>query len=134
VNWLDVKREVTDAIGSVDRLRGRARHYSARKVTPPAYFIDLPDGMTLHAAGDMSRWVVPFSVVVGAVDAESSEIELSEFIDESGPRSVVRAVEDHLYVACSVVTVTGIEPVAMTIGGVQYLGALFSSDIAGKGR
>jgi hypothetical protein len=134
MNWLAVKREVTDAIGSVDRLRGRARHYSVRKITPPAYFVDLPEAMNLHVAGDMSRWTVPFSVVVGAVDAESSEIELSEFTDELGPRSVVRAVEDHLYVACSVVTVTSIEPVSMTIAGIQYLGALFSSDIAGKGR
>lgn len=134
MNWLAVKREITDAVGSVDRLRGRARHYSARKITPPAYFLDLPDIMTLHQAGDMSRWRLTFSVAVGAVDAESSEIELSEFIDESGPRSVIRAVEDHLYVACSVVVVTEVEPAAMTIGGVQYLGAMFSSDITGKGR
>lgn len=134
MNWLAVKREVADAIGSIDRLRGRARHYSVRKVTPPAFFVDLPEAMTLHVAGDMSRWTVPFSVVVGAIDAESSEAELSDYVDESGPRSVIRAVEDRIYTACSVVTIMKVEPVSMTIAGVQYLGALFTADIAGKGR
>ena len=136
MSWLDIKREISDAIGSIDRLRGRAYHYSARKVNPPAFLVDLPERFVPHATygGGMSRWTIPFTVVVGAVHAESSEAELSEFMDVEGPRSVIQAVEHYLYTSCSGVTVTGVEPVAMTFGGVQLLGALFSSDIAGKGR
>lgn len=134
--WGDFKRELTEAVGSVDRLRGRGQHYSVRKVTPPAFLVDLPEDMNPHGTyqGGQGLWKVPFSVVVGAVLAESSEDELAEFIDDRGPRSVIRAVEDHLYATVSFVVVSRVEPVAMTFSGVQYLGALFSSDVVGKGR
>lgn len=131
-----MKREIAEAIGTVDRLRGRAQHYSVRKLTPPAFLIDLPEEMNPHGTyqGGLSKWRVPFSVVVGAHQQESSEIELAEFTDEEGSRSVVRAVEDRIYTACSSLTVTQIVPVVMTFAGVQYLGALFSSDVVGKGH
>lgn len=135
MRWLDVKAEITEAIASVDRLRGRAYHYSVRKLTPPAFLIDLPEEMNPHGAyrGGLSTWKVPFSVVVGSHQQESSEIELAEFTDEEGPRSVIRAVEDRQYTACSSVMVAQVQPVVMTFAGVQYLGALFSSDVTGKG-
>jgi hypothetical protein len=130
--WGEFKRELTEAIGSVDRLRGRGHHYSVRKVTPPAFLVDLPEEMLPHGAyGDgMQQWRVPFSVVVGAVLAESSEDELAEFVDLKGPRSVIRAVEDRIYTAADTVTVVRVEPAVMTFSGVQYLGALFESDVA----
>lgn len=136
MRWLDVKLEITEAIGSIDRLRGRAHHYSVRKLTPPAFLIDLPEEMNPHGAyeGGLSTWTVPFCVVVGAVLAESSEAALAEFTDEDGPRSVIRAVEDRIYTSCSGVVVTQVRPAAMTFAGVQFLGAEFSSDVTGKGR
>lgn len=136
MRWMDLKGEIVEAIGAVDRLRGRAHHYSVRKLVPPAFLIDLPEEMNPHGAyqGGLSTWRVPFSVVVGAHQQESSEIELAEFTDEEGPRSVIRAVEDRAYTACSSITVAQITPVVMTFAGVQYLGALFSSDVVGKGR
>lgn len=136
MRWSALKAEMTEAIGVVDRLRGRAQHYSVRKVTPPAFLIDLPEEINPHGTyrGGMSTWRVPFSVVVGSHQQESSEMELAEFTDEEGDRSVIRAVEDRLYTACSSITVVQVVPVVMTFAGVQYLGAMFSTDVVGKGR
>lgn len=134
--WLDVKREVAEAIGGIDRLRGRAHHYSVRSVKPPAFIVDLPDeDVVFHAAyqDGMTVMPVPFSVVVGGVDQESAEAELSEYLAESGPRSVKAAVEGRRYTACSDVTVNSARPVVMTFGSVQYLGILFSAEATGRG-
>lgn len=132
---MDVKAEITEAVSLVDRLRGRAYHYSVRKLTPPAFLIDLPEEMNPHGAykGGLSTWKVPFSVVVGSHQQESSEIELAEFTDEEGPRSVIRAVEDRQYTACSSVMVMQARPVVMTFAAVQYLGAEFDTIVVGKG-
>lgn len=135
--WKNVKREIAAALASVPTLT-KSYHYSARKITPPAFIVDMPEEIAYHGSYDGGQgrlWAarIPFTVVVGAVDAESSEDELSGYLEESGPTSVLAAVEGHLYTSCSTVTVMRAEPAAVTFAAVQYLGALFSSDVVGGG-
>jgi hypothetical protein len=135
--WLAIKGEIADAVGSIDRLRGRSFHYSTRKIPgPPAFIVHLPEVMTPHGTyqSGMTMWTIPFTVVVGSISQESSEVELAHFIDESGPRSVIRAVEDRVYTSCSGVVVQTVEPTELTFAGAQYLGATFTSEVSGKGR
>jgi len=131
----DVRKQIEQALESIDRLRGRSYHYTARKVVPPGSIVELPERGGPHEAygRGMALWVVPFTVVVGAVDAQASEDQLSEYLDGSGPRSVVARVESYPYTAFDDLTVTGFEMMAMTFAGVPLLGATFTSEVVGRG-
>lgn len=131
----DVRHQIAEALGSIDLLRGRAHPFTVRKVSPPAAFVELPERGGPHETygRGMAIWVVPFTVVVGNLDAQSSEEQLSDYLDGSGPRSVVSRVESYPYTACDVVTVTGFELMVVTIGSSNLLGCTFTTDVIGKG-
>lgn len=139
--WKNVKRDIAGALASVPTLAGRSYHYAVRKVAPPAFIVDLAEEIAYHGSyggGQSSTgrlWAarIPFTVVVGAIDAESSEDELSDYLEESGPTSVLAAVEGYRYSSCSSVTVMRAEPAVVTFASIQYLAALFSSDVVGGG-
>lgn len=131
----DVREQISQALQSIDRLAGRGYHYTARKVTPPAAIVELPERGGPHESygRGMALWVVPFTVVVGAIDAQSSEEQLSEYLDGGGPRSVIARVESYPYTAFDVLTVTDFELMAMTFAGAPMLGCTFTSEVVGRG-
>lgn len=132
MNITEVRQQMAQAGASVAPLRDRCYGFTVRRISPPALIVELPDRANLHQAGGMTRLTVPVSLVVGMVDAEASEEELAQYLRESGPLSVISALEDYPYSACSAVTVTDWEVVVVTSGSVKYLAALLNTDVAGS--
>jgi hypothetical protein len=133
VNVTNVRREMAQAGASVAALRDRCYGWTVRRVSPPALIVELPDRATLHVAGNMTTMTVPVTLLVGNVDAEASEQELTQYLVETGPTSLIAALEDYPYTACDTVTVTDWEIVVMTMSAGPYLGALLTTDVAGRG-
>lgn len=133
MNVTEVRKEINSALATISGLNNFPFH--AGRITPPASIVDLPESITFDGGygRGMDLMVVPFSVVVGKLTAESSEEELADYLAGSGPRSVKAAVERHIYISCDSVVVTDAETAVMTFASVQYLGALFSSNVVGRG-
>lgn len=139
--WKDVKRDVCDALAGHPALAGRRYAYSVRKISPPAFIVYPPERVEHHGTYDGGQggvgrlWAArfPLLVAVGSADQESAEETLSDFTAEEGALSVINALERHRAPSYSVLTVMTHEPVVVSIGGTEYLGALFSSDVVGGG-
>lgn len=109
--------------------------FSANRITPPAAIVAWPDPLTYDAAMQRGkdRMTVPLYVVVGKVEARSARDRLAVFLDGADAKSVKAALESHAYASCDSVRVTEATVDAVTVAGVEYLGAIFQTDVIGPG-
>jgi hypothetical protein len=133
VDLANVMDEMGTALGVIAGLN--VFPFSANRITPPAAVVGWPDPITYDATmrrgGD--RMTVPVYVVVGKVEARSARDRLAAYLDGANTTSVKTALEGHTFTACDSVRVTEARVDAVTIAGVEYLGAIFQADIIGKG-
>lgn len=133
MNVADVMDELGGALEAIDGLR--VFPYWADRITPPAAIVGWPDpidyDMTMMRGGD--DLTVPVYVVVGKVDARTSRNLLAVYLDGSGDKSVKAALDGGTYTTCDSVTVKSATVDQLSIAAVDYLGAVFSVDIFGKG-
>lgn len=135
MNLSEVMHELATAAQIIPTLAGRTFHYTVPKISPPGFIVEMPESIIFDGgyARGMDKMVVPLTLVVGRVDARSSEAELAGYLAGSGQYSVKAAIDGHAYVSCDSATVTRAETAVMTFAGVSLLGALFSCDIVGRG-
>jgi hypothetical protein len=133
MNLADVMDEIGAALSTIDDLR--VYPYNADSVQPPAAVIGWPDQIeydqTYGRGSD--KITLPMWVVVDRQDQRTSRDRLAVYLDGAGDSSIKAAVDGGTYTACDTVRIATASPVALTLGGVDYLGAAFDIEITGEG-
>jgi hypothetical protein len=133
VNLANVMDEVGAALSTMDNLN--VYPYNADSVVPPAVVIGWPDQIeydqTYGRGSD--KITLPMWVVVGRQDQRTSRDRLAVYLDGAGDKSIKALVDGGTYTACDTVRVATASPVALTLGGVDYLAAAFDIEIMGEG-
>lgn len=133
MNLANVMDEVSAQLDTIDGLRCFA--YPPPTLSPPAAVVSYPDEYTFDETygRGMDRLKLPVVVVVGRPVERTTRDRLGAYCDGSGPSSVKSVLESGTYTAFDTVRVEGIEFDAVDIGGVAYMAAMFTLDIAGSG-
>lgn len=133
MNLADVMDAIANRVDTISGLRVHA--HPPGKVTPPAAVVAYPEAYTYDATygRGMDRLTLPLVVVVGKATDRSARDDLGAYVDGSGSRSVKTVLESGTYTVFDTVTVTSVDFDVVTIGGTDYLAALFDLDIAGSG-
>jgi hypothetical protein len=133
MNLADVMDAISNRLDTIAGLRCFA--YPPPTLTPPAAVVSYPESVSFDAtyARGMDRMKLPVVVVVGRPTDRSTRDNLTVYCDGSGPKSVKAVLESGTYTAFDDVRVEDVEFDVVTIGGVDYMAALFSLDIAGQG-
>lgn len=130
----DVKAEIAAAVGEI--LGMRSFPYPQAKIHPPTFMTVQPEEILPHVtyARGVSTIRMPALLCVAKIQDRSSAKQLDSYLGMAGPLSVVRKIEDHVYVSCDSVIVASIAPdKVVTVGGIDHLGAEFTLDISGSG-
>lgn len=103
-------------------------------VAPPAAVITFPD-ITFDAAygRGMDTLTLPVVLVVAKVSDRMSGKQIRAYVSGSGASSIKAVVEAGTYTAFDSVRVVSVSFDVITIGGVDYLSATFTLEIAGQG-
>jgi len=129
VNLSDVLDDVETALGTIAGLR--VFGYWPDSVAPPVAVLGWPVTGTYDVAmcRGLDRMSVPVTVAVGRADARTARARVAEYID--GDMSVKDALEGHSSDVWDVLHVSAWEIDVVTIGGIDYLAALFTVTIHG---
>lgn len=132
----DVMDDVARRLDMIDGLR--AYEYPPDSITPPAAIVSYPEDYTYdgtyHRGAD--RMTLPVIAVVGRANDRASRELLSVYVDGDGPKSFKRVLESKdlpPYTTFHSIRVTNVEFDVVTIGGVDYVAAMFNNDIVGSG-
>jgi hypothetical protein len=129
--------DVMDAVATrLDTIAGlRVFEWPQGSVTPPAAVVSYPETYTYDETygRGMDRMTLPVIVVVGRPTDRSTRDRLGGYVNGTGAASVKSVLQSGTYTAFHTVRVVGVEFDVVTIGGTDYMGALFSLDIAGSG-
>jgi hypothetical protein len=134
MNPAAVMDEIAGKLRSISGLR--VFDYPPGSLTPPAAVITYPEGIDFDATygRGMDRMVVPVFVMVGKGNDRGARDRLGAYCDGDGPDSVKWAVEAGQNVTFDSARVIKIDFDVVTMGGTEYLAALFSVDIVGRGN
>lgn len=132
MNLANVMNAVGARLATITGLR--VHSYPPAKVAPPAAVVSYPDDITYDATymRGVDRMTLPVVLLVGKLSDRAARDQLGAYVDGSGDRSVKQVLDSGTYVGFAV-RVTTAEFDLVTIGGVDYLAATFSLDIAGAG-
>lgn len=102
-------------------------------ITPPAAVVAYPENYNPHAsyARGAAELSLPVVVVVAKVSERTARDALSQLVD--GPTSVITVLESGTYTAFDTITVSNVDFDTVSIGGTDYLAAVFDCDIVGSG-
>jgi hypothetical protein len=134
VNLGDVMDEVAAQLGWIPDLNVFA--FPPDNLSPPAAWVAYPAGYIFDATygRGMDRITdLGVVVVVGKVSDSSTRDLVSAYTDGAGARSVKAVLQAGSYTAFDALRVTEVTFDVLTRGGTDYLGALFTLDIGGKG-
>jgi hypothetical protein len=133
----DIMDEMARKLRLAPSLAGRTYAYPPASVKAPAAIVTYPEDYTFDATygRGMDRMTGEVVVVVGRPHERQSRDLLTKYVNGSGPESVKALLDggQGSYDSCDSVRVSGIEFDVVVIGGVEYLGAVFAVDIAGRG-
>lgn len=135
MNLSAVCAEVAAQLDTITGLRCFA--YQPPALTPPAAIVLNP------APGDlvfdetygrgMDRMTLPVVVLVGKESERTAQDAIRAYCDGSGARSVKAVLEAGEYTSLDELRVATAGVDGVTIGGVEYLAALFDLEITGSG-
>lgn len=131
----DVMDAVADRLKTITGPPLRTFAYPPGKLTPPGAVVTYPDNYTFDATygRGMDRLSLPVVIVVGKVSDRSARDQLAEYCAGAGPRSIKAVLESGIYTAFDTIRVEDIDFDVATIGGTDYISAVFTLDIAGPG-
>lgn len=132
----DVMDDVARRLDLIEGLRTYG--FPPDKVDVPAAVVSYPDQYTYDGTyrRGADRMTLPVVAVVGRASDRAARDLLSAYVDGDGPASFKRVLEsDDLpaYTAFHSLRVTEVEFDVVTIGGVDFVAALFDLDILGSG-
>ena len=128
-----VMDEVSEQVDTIAGLRCFA--WPPDSITPPAAIVAYPEEIQLDATYDRGAdtMTLPLIVAVGKAHDRSTRDRVADYCDGSGAKSIKAVVESGTYTAFDSVRVARVEFDVVTIGGIDYLAALFELDIIGDG-
>lgn len=133
----DIMDEMAAKLRLAPSLAGRTYAYPPASIKAPAAIVTYPEDYTFDATygRGMDKMTGEVVVVVGRPHERQSRDLLTKYVNGSGPESVKALLDggQGAYTSCDSVRVARAEFDVVVIGGVEYLGAVFSVDIAGKG-
>lgn len=128
-----VMQQIADRLDTIDGLRTHAHPMGS--VTPPAAIVSYPEvidyDQTYQRGED--HLTLPLVVVVGRPYDRGTRDALAPYVNGSGPSSVKAVLEAGDFTAFATVEVQRCEFDVLSIGGVDYMAALFTLDISGSG-
>lgn len=133
----DVMDEIAERLRQAPSLANRTHASPTGAITPPAAIVAYPTDGTYDATygrgKDTMTGVVV--VVVGNPTKQQTRDAITKYIDGSGPESIPALLDAPGYTSCDSdgVRVADWDMDVYTIGGVEYLAAVFRLDIAGPG-
>lgn len=133
MNLATVMDQLASQVATISGLRVYA--YPPGSLTPPAAVVGYPDTYEFDKTygRGMDRLTLPLVLVVGKATERTTKDRLAAYCNGSGASSIKAVVESGAYSAFHRVTVTDITFDAVSIGGTEYMAALFNIDIAGQG-
>lgn len=125
--------EVAEKLRTIPKLVSVQAH-AASSITVPGAVLGYPS-MQYHVtyARGATRMTLPIWVVIAKASDEAARDKLSAFASDSGPSSVIAVLEAGSYTQFDELTVTSMEPDSITVGTSDYLAAMFSLDLIGRG-
>ncbi len=129
----DVMDEVGDLLDTIADLR--VFRWATGDAYPPAAIVGYPEVINYDQTyvRGMDRYTLTVYVVVGRPTDRSTRDAIAQYADGSGAASVKAALEVEPHVAFDTLRVTSVTFDVITLGGTDYLAALFELDIAGSG-
>jgi len=128
----DVVDELVTQLRTIDPLRVHSEPPGT--VNPPAAVISWPDVQFDGTYGrGMDTLTLPLVLVVGKTSERISRKTVNAYVNGSGPKSVKDVLEAGTYTAFDFVRVTSVNFAVDTLGGVEFLAAVFSLEITGSG-
>lgn len=129
---------VMDAIAAKVDLIDPLNVYSwpTDSVSPPAAIVAYPEdyAFDLNYGRGQDTITLPVWVVVGRVHDRSTKVDLAAYCDGSGPKSVKQAIEVETYSGVlDDAQVQHIDFDAIQIAGTDYMAAMFTVKITGRG-
>jgi hypothetical protein len=134
---MDLNDVADDLATALDTITGlRVTGYPPATVTPPAGIVSYPERVDFDETygRGMDRvpdW--PLLVVVGKATDRTARERIYQYASATGAKSVKAVLEAATYTSFATIRVTSVEFDVVTIGGVDYIAALFHLDIAGQG-
>lgn len=129
--------EVADRLRTIPTISGRTYAWPPGTITPPAAIVAYPGPGTydLSYGRGADRTEGSCLILLGRPSERSTRDLLTGYADGSGAESVKAAVDgDGDYASCDSVTVTGWDVDIVSVGGTDYLAAVFTLDIVGRGE
>jgi hypothetical protein len=125
--------EIGDRLDTITGLRGFG--FPPDHITPPAAIVSYPEGIVFDRTYRRGKdtLTLPVVVVVGKPNDRSTVTRLGAYCDGSGGSSIKAVLESGTYTSFDRVRVTDVDFDVYTIGGNDYMGALFMLDIGGDG-
>jgi hypothetical protein len=134
MNLADVMDQVAARANTIPDLRVSA--WPPGTIPAPGAWIAYPEGYdydATHGRGMDRIPDLPLIVVVGKASDRAARNQLAEYVNGAGPRSIKAVLESGTYTAFDTLRVTSVDFDILTRGGSNYLAALFTLDIAGRG-
>jgi hypothetical protein len=132
--------EILEAIApAVDGLIGPESRFPhpVPSIAGPAVIASYPASMSftgVYARG-MDRWTdVPLIIVWGRPTSMDVLEQVTRWTDGADDQSIVACLEARTWETCSAVTCTNADFDVLSIGGTDYLCAIFELDIVGSGN
>ena len=120
-----VRVPIRDRLGTIDGLRVFA--YPVGSASPPAAMVGYPELQYDSTKGrGIDRGVFPVTVLVGKADDRSASDSMDALLTGTGIKA---ALEPNLAGAVETVRVMSARAEVVTLGAVDYLGALFDVEV-----
>lgn len=130
----EVMDEIGEQLNTIDRLR--VLPYEADDIDVPAAIVSLPasiDYLVTYARG-MHQMTMLVTILVSLVDDRIRRSDIAPYADGTGDRSIKWVLENHKYTACNTLVVRSAVFSVISIAKNEYLGVVFTLDIAGPGN
>jgi hypothetical protein len=128
-----VMDQVAARLATIADLRTYA--YPRSAITPPAAVVSYPETVTFDVTygRGMDQLTLPIVLAVGKPTERATRDQAAAFADGAGAESIKQVLESGTYTAFDDVRVSSVDFDVVTIGGVAYLAAIFTAEIAGPG-
>lgn len=130
----DVMDEAAGVLEDITGLRVHA--HPPGSVSPPAGIVSYPDSIDYDATygDDDTIKALQLVLVANKASDRAARDKVSAWSAKTGPQSVKARMEAHTWTSCDDFHVMRCEFDVVTIGGTDYLAAIFSADIMGSGE
>lgn len=132
MNVATLMDELATVLATVPGLR--VHDHAAGVVYPPAMLIPLPEiTYDLTYGRGIDQHTYDLTLLVGKWPARTSTEAVGAFAAGGGASSVKAILEAHDWAACDDLQVTEVGFAPVTVAGVEYLGAVFTTVAVGPG-